>query len=550
MRFATLALLAATRAAGTKSSLGPAALAPQQQRDAAIDALRHHVNEEVEQRHLRDLLEDEARCNACTAEACGLYLDFARQKVTVHTIDLLINVARACNVEEKRDAMFRGEVMNPTENRSVRHVSLRATRGDPYAIEEAQDTLDRVLDFARAVRSRHVRGSSGEALVDVVAIGIGGSSLGPACVHEALASEYASEADGRRLRFIANVDPVETEMALRDLDPASTLVIVISKTFTTKETMLNAALVKTWLGEQYESHMCAVTAAAEKARAFGCERIFGFGDYVGGRYSVWSPVGCLPLALQYGVRPVRELLRGARAMDLHFREAPLSENLPVLLALVGFLNAFIYERDCRAVLPYARALSLFPRYVQQLEMESNGKGVDVEGNALTEPAGEVVFGEAGTPGQHSFYQLLHQGLRVVPCEFLGVCQGDGENHDELFRNFCAQADALALGDDGGGDNHRRCPGDRPSLSLMLDRVDAFHVGALLALYEHRTAAQGWLYGVNSFDQFGVELGKRLAGLIESGDAATASTRALLARYRAKRVARMEALAAGGGGASE
>ena len=569
MRVAPLAVLLATSAAATKSS--PAALTPKlkQQRDAVIDALRTHINEDVAHVHLRDLLEDEDRCTKCTAEACGIYMDYARQKVTGHTIDLLINVARACHVEEKRDAMFSGEVMNPTEGRSVRHVSLRATRDDPYAIEEAQDTLDRVLDFARAVRCKRVRGASGEALTDVVAIGIGGSSLGPACVHEALASEYRGEADGRRLRFIANVDPVETEMALRDLDPASTLVIVISKTFTTKETMLNAALVKKWLGDRYETHMCAVTAASDKARAFGCERVFGFGDYVGGRYSVWSPVGCLPLALQYGVRPVRDFLKGARAMDSHFRDAPLAENLPVVLALVGFLNAVIYERDCRAVLPYARSLSLFPRYVQQLEMESNGKGVDVEGTALTAPAGEVVFGEAGTPGQHSFYQLLHQvrasrvsrapslrdtptprpaqGLRVVPCEFLGVCDGEGENHDELFRNFCAQADALALGDDGGGDNHRRCPGDRPSLSLMLDRVDAFHVGALLALYEHRTAAQGWLYGVNSFDQFGVELGKRLAGAIERGDAATASTRALLARYRAKRVARMEALAAGGPG---
>ena len=309
--------------------------------------------------------------------------------------------------------MFRGEVMNPTEQRSVRHVSLRATRDDPYTIEEAQDTLDRVLDFARAVRCKRVKGASGEALTDVVAIGIGGSSLGPACVHEALASEYASEAEGRRLRFIANVDPVETERALRGLDPASTLVIVISKTFTTKETMLNAALAKQWLGDQYETHMCAVTADNEKARAFGCERVFGFGDYVGGRYSVWSPVGCLPLALQYGVRPVRELLRGARAMDFHFREAPLHKNLPVVLALVGFLNACIYKRDCRAVLPYARSLSLFPRYVQQLEMESNGKGVDVDGNALAAPAGEVVFGEAGTPGQHSFYQLLHQ-VRASP----------------------------------------------------------------------------------------------------------------------------------------
>jgi glucose-6-phosphate isomerase len=405
MRVAPLAVLLATSAAATKSSLGPAALAPK--RDA-IDALRHHIEEDVAHVHLRDLLEDEDRCTKCTAEACGVYLDYARQKATVHTIDLLINVARACHVEEKRDAMFRGEVMNPTEKRSVRHVALRATRDDPYAIEEAQDTLDRVLDFARAVRCKRVRGASGDALTDVVAVGIGGSSLGPACVHEALASEYREEADGRRLRFIANVDPVETEMALRDLDPASTLVIVISKTFTTKETMLNAALVKKWLGDRYETHMCAVTAAHEKAAAFGCERVFGFGDYVGGRYSVWSPVGCLPLALQYGVRPVRDLLKGARAMDLHFRDAPLAENLPVVLALVGFLNAVIYERDCRAVLPYARSLSLFPRYAQQLEMESNGKGVDVEGNALTAPAGEVVFGEAGTPGQHSFYQLLHQ----------------------------------------------------------------------------------------------------------------------------------------------
>ena len=406
MRFAPLAVLLATTTHATKSS--PAALAPKQQRDAAIDALRTHINEDVAHVHLRDLLEDEDRCAECTAEACGLYLDFARQKVTVHTIDLLLNVAEACRIAEKRDAMFRGEVMNPTENRSVRHVSLRATRDDPYTIKEAQDTLDRVLDFARAVRCKRVKGASGEALTDVVAIGIGGSSLGPACVHEALASEYASEADGRRLRFIANVDPVETERALQGLDPASTLVIVISKTFTTKETMLNAALVKTWLGDQYETHMCAVTAASDKARAFGCERVFAFGDYVGGRYSVWSPVGCLPLALQYGVRPVREFLRGAREMDLHFRDAPLHKNLPVVLALVGFLNAFIYERDCRAVLPYARSLSLFPRYVQQLEMESNGKGVDIEGNALTAPAGEVVFGEAGTPGQHSFYQLLHQ----------------------------------------------------------------------------------------------------------------------------------------------
>ena len=296
---------------------------------------------------------------------------------------------------------------------------------------------------------------------------------------------------------------METERALQGLDPASTLVIVISKTFTTKETMLNAALVKQWLGDQHETHMCAVTAAADKARAFGCERVFGFGDYVGGRYSVWSPVGCLPLALQYGVRPVRELLRGARAMDTHFRNAPLHKNLPVVLALVGFLNAFIYERDCRAVLPYARSLSLFPRYVQQLEMESNGKGVDVEGNALTAPAGEVVFGEAGTPGQHSFYQLLHQVRSSPPAA--PSPRGSRDTRTRRRRDAarvayasrtppraprraacscpanlseCAPAtrgralpELLCAGRRAGARRRRgrgqsmRCPGDRPSLSL-------------------------------------------------------------------------------------
>ena len=293
-----------------------------------------------------------------------------------------------------------------------------------------------------------------------------------------------------------------------------------------------------------------------------------------------------------GSNTFHRFLKGAAKADQHFiDEKNKLKNIPIVSALFSIWNRNFLGSQSHALLVYNDKLKSLVEYIQQLEMESNGKGVDVEGNALTEPAGEVVFGEAGTPGQHSFYQLLHQvrasrvsrfyptalspaparrglravaatprawrtsrtppprpaqGLRVVPCEFLGVCDGEGENHDELFRNFCAQADALALGDDGGGDNHRRCPGDRPSLSLTLDRVDAFHVGALLALYEHRTAAQGWLYGVNSFDQFGVELGKRLAGAIERGDAATASTRALLARYRAKRVARMEALAAGGG----
>ena len=529
MRFAPLAVLLATTTHATKSSLGPAALAPK--RDAAIDALRHHINEDVAHVHLRDLLEDEDRCSKCTAEACGIYMDYARQKATVHTIDLLINVARACHVEEKRDAMFRGEVMNPTEERSVRHVSLRATRDDPYAIEEAQDTLDRVLDFARAVRCKRVRGASGEALTDVVAIGIGGSSLGPACVHEALASEYRGEAEGRRLRFIANVDPVETEMALRDLDPASTLVIVISKTFTTKETMLNAALVKEWLGDRYETHMCAVTAASDKARAFGCERVFGFGDYVGGRYSVWSPVGCLPLALQYGVRPVRDFLRGARAMDSHFRDAPLAENLPVVLALVGFLNAVIYERDCRAVLPYARSLSLFPRYVQQLEMESNGKRVTADMQPVDGPTAPITWGGVGTDAQHAVFQLLHQGTHLVPVDFIAsIAPGDEldpAHHRILLMNCFAQGAALMAGK-AGEDPARNYPGDRPSATILCDDLDAAALGALIAFHEHRVFANAALMGINPFDQFGVELGKKMAKDIEGGAADfDASTKALL-----------------------
>ena len=357
---ALLALLSAAH--GTKTGAGPAALAPKKARDDAIEALRAHVQEDVAPLHLRDLLQDEARSETCTGEACGIYLDYARQKVTPKTMDLLVAVAQACRIEAKRDAMFSGKVMNPTENRSVRHISLRAPRGHEDAIEEAQNTLDRVLDFARAVRSGRVKGGEGDAFTDVVSIGIGGSSLGPACVHETLHSYYKAASDGRRLRFVANVDPLELDRALEGLDPASTLVVAVSKTFTTKETLMNAALAKTWLGNRYATHLCAVTADFDKAKAFGCKRIFGFGGYVGGRYSVWSPVGALPLALQYGPEPVRALLKGAHAMDRHFKETPLLRNLPVLLGLLGFLNAHIYERDCRAVLPYARALSLFPRY--------------------------------------------------------------------------------------------------------------------------------------------------------------------------------------------
>ena len=540
----------------------------------AWNALSAHVPE-IQELHLRDLLRDAARSARLRASHGSLQLDYSRQRVTARTMELLLDLARTADLPGRLRAMAQGEPLNATEGRAVLHMALRAAPGDRFEVDgqdvvpEVHEVLGRVRAFSQEVRDGTRRGVTGLHLTDVVAIGIGGSYLGPEFVSEALRThpESAAAASGRRLRFLANVDPIDVERALRGLDPASTLVVVVSKTFTTAETVLNARTVRQWLvealgPEAVERHMVAVSTNLEAVAAFGIdpENAFGFWDWVGGRYSVCSAVGVLPLALQYGWPSVEAFLAGARDLDRHLLEAPLESNLPVLLGLLSLWNVSFLELPVLALLPYCQALLRFPAHIQQVEMESNGKRVLVDGSEVPFPMGGIVLGEPGTNGQHSFYQLMHQG-RVIPADFLGFVRsqqprhvkGDPvTNHDELMANFFAQPDALAVGltaDEVRAQGvppslvpHKVFPGNRPSNVLLLDTLDPFAVGQLLSLYEHRTAVQGFVWGLNSFDQWGVQLGKVLAGRVrdqlarsraEDGAAVEGfnpSTAALLERY--------------------
>ena len=514
-------------------------------------ALREHVKE-VQQYHLKDLLKDEERTDAMIREHNGLYLDFSRQNMTSSTLQLLLNLAERAKLRTKMNAMFSGEHINNTEDRAVLHTALRMPRGEVVNVEgrdvvpDVWEVLDKIRDFSERVREGEWLGVSGKPLTDIVAIGIGGSFLGPSFIHTALSfDEDCKRASyGRKLRFLANVDPVDVAKAVNGLDPETTMVIVISKTFTTTETMLNARTVRTWLTTELgqlgfksedavAKHMVAVSTNLKLVEEFGIdpENAFGFWDWVGGRYSVTSAVGILPLALQYGFDLVEAFLEGAHDVDVHFRDAPFERNLPVLMGLISIWNSTFMARSSIAVLPYCQALSKFPAHIQQVAMESLGKRVSLEGDALPYKTGEVIFGEPGTNGQHSFYQLIHQG-RVVPAEFIGVVKSQqsvylkGEevsNHDELMCNFFAQADALAMGKDtatlrteGVPDNllpHKTFDGNRASSSLLLPELTPYTVGQLLSLYENRVATQGFIWNLNAFDQWGVELGKVLAGRI-------------------------------------
>eukprot|EP00873_Tetraselmis_striata_P037334 jgi/Tetstr1/457598/TSEL_044166.t1 len=509
---------------------------------AAWQALAAHVPE-VRALHLRDLLQEDARCAELAAEHNGIFLDFCRQKLTSETLGKLEALADEVGVSDKVARMFAGEHINSTEDRAVLHVALRAPRDAEVTdcgrnvVPDVWAVLDKVREFSDKVRSGQWVGETGKPLTDVVAIGIGGSFLGPLFVHTALAADPAASATatGRRLAFVANVDPVDIATKLSGFSPDTTLVVVVSKTFTTAETMLNARTARSWLvaalGEAaVAKHMVAVSTNTALVKEFGIDpaNMFAFWDWVGGRYSVSSAVGVLPLALQYGFDVVADFLRGMADVDTHFRTAPCRSNLPMLMGLLSVWNVSFLGHPCRAILPYQEALAKLAPHIQQLSMESNGKSVSIGGDSLKAPAGEIDFGEPGTNGQHSFYQLIHQG-RVVPCDFIGVArpqqaiQLDGEkvaNHDELMCNFFAQPDALALGktaeqlaEEGVAPAlipHKTFSGDRPSLSLLLPELSAFTIGQLLAIYEHRIAVQGFLWGINSFDQWGVELGKVLA----------------------------------------
>nr|CAB55567.1 cytosolic phosphoglucose isomerase [Clarkia gracilis subsp. gracilis] len=536
--------------------------------------LKAHL-EDIKRTHLRELMGDTERCQSMMVEFDNIFLNYSRQQASPDTINKLYKLADAAHLNQKIDRMYNGDHINSTENRSVLHVALRAPRNSAICsdgknvVPDVWNVLDKIKDFSERVRNGSWVGATGKELKDVIAVGIGGSFLGPLFVHTALQTdpEASKNARGRELRFLANVDPIDAARNISGLNPETTLVVVVSKTFTTAETMLNARTLREWISSALgvsavAKHMVAVSTNLPLVEKFGIDpnNAFAFWDWVGGRYSVCSAVGVLPLSLQYGFAVVEKFLQGAHSIDQHFSSAPFEKNIPVILGLLSVWNVSFLGYPARAILPYSQALEKLAPHIQQVSMESNGKGVSIDGLPLPFESGEIDFGEPGTNGQHSFYQLIHQG-RVIPCDFIGVVKSQqpvylkGEvvnNHDELMSNFFAQPDALAYGktpEQLKKENvsehlilHKIFTGNRPSLSILLPTLDAYRIGQLLAIYEHRVAVQGFVWGINSFDQWGVELGKSLATQVRKqlhasrvkGEAVEEgfnfSTKTLLTRY--------------------
>ena len=493
----------------------------------------HHL--ELRDRHLRDLFaSDPGRGERLAAEAAGLYLDYSKQRVTDDTLALLMRLAREGGLRERIDAMFRGERINVTEDRAVLHVALRMPRGASIVVDgvnvvdAVHEVLDRMAAFAEWVRSGSWKGHTGQRIRNVVNIGIGGSDLGPVMAYEAL-RHYSDRA--LTFRFVSNIDGTDLAEATRDLVPAETLFIVSSKTFTTQETMTNAHSARAWLlgglgGEAgaVAKHFVAVSTNAPKVAEFGIEpaNMFGFWDWVGGRYSMTSAIG-LSTMLAIGHENFRSMLDGFHQMDEHFRTAPFERNLPVLMGLLGIWNADFLGAHTVAVLPYEQYLKRFPAYLQQLTMESNGKHVRLDGTRVDQDTGAIYWGEPGTNGQHSFYQLIHQGTRLIPCDFIAftsTLNPLGSHHTMLLANVLAQSEALAFGKtaaevraEGTPERlvpHRVFEGNRPSNVLLAEKLSPETLGKLVALYEHMVFTQGAVLQIDSFDQWGVELGKVLA----------------------------------------
>ncbi len=477
-------------------------------------------------RRIVDLFE-EARFDRFSLRQGDLLLDYSKTNIDVGARDLLLQLAQESGVETRRDAMFNSEKINVTEDRAVLHTALR-DRSDQRVsdhpadvLNEIRKTLARMAAFVISVRKRGVSPANKGSVTDIINIGIGGSDLGPHMATLALAPYH----DGPKLHFVSNIDGAHIADTLKELNPATTLVIVASKTFTTIETITNAATARDWLGVHASDNMVAVSSALGKTAAFGIpsDRVFGFADWVGGRYSLWGPIG-LPIMLAIGPERFGEFLDGAYAMDMHFQNAPLLENMPVMLALTGIWHRNICDYGTRAVLPYDQRLALLPAYLQQLDMESNGKRVGLDGKALALQSGPIVWGAPGTNGQHAFYQLLHQGTNVTPCEFLIAAEGHEpelkHQHNLLKANCLAQSEALMLGRDHT-EPHRVFPGNRPSVTIAYPKLTPFVLGQIIALYEHRVFVEGVIWGLNSFDQWGVELGKEMATellpLIEGAD---------------------------------
>ncbi|MEU1524721.1 glucose-6-phosphate isomerase [Nocardia rhamnosiphila] len=537
---------------------------------AAWQKLRDH-HTAIATLQLRDLFaEDPPRGRDLTLTAGELRIDYSKHRVTRETLQLLVELAREAGVETQRDRMLRGEHINTSEDRAVGHTALRLPKGTSLTIDGADavaavhEVLDRMGAFADSVRSGDWRGATGERIRTVVNIGIGGSDLGPVMVHQAL-RHYADAGIGAR--FVSNVDPADLVATLADLDPATTLFIVASKTFSTLETLTNATAARRWLvdalgPDAVARHFVAVSTHAGRVAEFGIDtdNMFGFWDWVGGRYSVDSAIG---LSVMVTIGPARfaEFLAGMHDMDRHFATAPLAENAPALLALLGVWYANFFGAQSRAVLPYSNDLARFPAYLQQLTMESNGKSVRADGSPVTTTTGEIFWGEPGTNGQHAFYQLLHQGTRLIPADFIGFAQptddlptrdGTGSMHDILMSNLFAQTKVLAFGKtaeeiaaEGTPPElvpHKVMPGNRPSTTILAPRLTPAVLGQLIALYEHQVFVAGAIWGIDSFDQWGVELGKQqalaLAPLLtdpeEPAPQDDSSTDALIRWYRANR----------------
>ncbi len=526
--------------------------------------VEHHAA--VRDTTLRDLFAtDPGRAGKMTVEACGVTLDYSKNRVTAETVSLLVKLANEVGLKDKTAAMFAGDKINTTENRAVLHTALRAPGGRSVVVDgvdvvpEVHAVLDRMAAFADRVRTGDWTGHTGERITAVVNIGIGGSDLGPVMAYEAL-KHYATR--DITFRFVSNVDGTDFAEATRDLDPARTLFIVSSKTFTTLETMTNAKTARDWslatLKDEsaVAKHFVAVSTAAAEVTKFGIDpaNMFGFWDWVGGRYSMDAAIG-LSTMIAVGPGPFRDMLAGFHAMDEHFRTAPLERNLPALMGLLTVWYADFFGAETVAVLPYDQYLKRFPAYLQQLTMESNGKRVTLDGTAVDYATGPVFWGEPGTNGQHSFYQLIHQGTHLIPCDFIAFAHSlnpVGRHHDILTANVFAQAEALAFGKtegevraEGAADAlvpHKTFPGNRPSNVLLLDRLTPAALGTLVALYEHSVFTQGVVWGIDSFDQWGVELGKVLAQrIVPELEAAgepelthDASTNGLIRRYRAMR----------------
>ncbi len=531
----------------------------------------------VQALHLRQIFADDPdRGRELTVSAGDLYLDYSKHRVTRETLGLLVDLARVAGVEQRRDAMLRGEHINTSEDRAVLHTALRLpddaalTVDGQDVVSDVHEVLDRMGEFTDRLRSGEWVGATGKKIMTVVNIGIGGSDLGPVMIYQALRA-YADA--GISCRFVSNVDPSDLVGKTADLDPETTLFIVASKTFSTLETLTNATAARRWLlaglgleGDEATAavakHFVAVSTNAERVSAFGIDtaNMFGFWDWVGGRYSVDSAIG-LSVMCAVGRANFAELLAGFHAIDEHFATAPLAQNAPVIMGLLGVWYSNFFGAESRAVLPYCNDLNRFPAYLQQLTMESNGKSVRSDGSPVSTSTGEIFWGEPGTNGQHAFYQLLHQGTRLVPADFIGLSEplddlptvdGTGSMHDLLMSNYFAQTAVLAFGKtadeiaaEGTPPNvvpHKVMPGNRPSTSILAPRLTPSVVGQLVALYEHATFVEGVIWGIDSFDQWGVELGKtqaqQLTPVLTDEDAPPAqgdsSTDALVRRYRGER----------------